>query len=362
MSNKQKINDAFANIDEALIESVARAPKERRRLERITAIAVCVAILLSFALGAFLMMRLTDRGDVSSNGWVVITSDKTSVKKQKKGLSGLQYTLCISYTPLQAMHSDLLGIEPERDVCAEMLGQWLLSAATFDYSQHFPLFAEEILNERIYPVFEAEGYDTQGAYEKIATVVADTVGFTHCRVEYSVKNVQNTEETLGSFCHLWAEYFDEIGINVQDITQVCEYTIEEIKIYYNDLFLIEFSLPTIAFYQIDGVWYASPEMLDDDISIDLIQATPGEKNGYYEARRAQGVVDRIENGYVVLMDTQYYLLTSDNMDISVGDYVEITYHSVGGRGLRVSDGVWCDFGAIASINVGEQPYLQDATN
>ncbi len=363
MSSKQTINEAFADIDDALIEFAANVPQKKRVLgKRLAVVAACAVILVSFLFGVLFMDRPTDQSDPESKyGWVVVASDHTLVKKQKKGLSGLQYTLCIDYMPLRTAHDDLLGIEPEKDVCAEMLGQWLLSVATFDYSQHFPLFAEEILKDRIYPVFEKEGYDAQGAYEKIATVVADTVGFTHCRVDYAVKHVENTEQTLQAFCDAWAGYFEKVGINIQDITQVCEYTIEEIKIYYNDLFLIEFDSPDIAFYQLGGVWYASPEMLDDDLSIDLIQATPGEMNGYYRPKRDAGVVERIENGYVVLSDTQYYLLPADEMEVSVGDYVEITYYSVGARGLRASDGAWCYLGVIASMEIGEQPPVWDET-
>ena len=351
MSNKQKLNDAFANINDALIESAARAPQSRHsRWERWGAVAVCVAIVLSFTFGVLLITKLTNsNSDPSERGWVVITSDNVSVEKRKNGLSGLQYTLCINYMPLQALHGDLLGIEPEQDECAEMLGQWLLSVVTFDYSQHFPLFADEILNDKIIPIFEKEGYDQPGAYEKMATVAADTVGFTHCRVEYAVKNVENSEQTLKTFLDQWGEYLTKLNVSVDDITQVCEYTIEEIKVYCNDLFWIGIDLPTIAFYQIDGVWYATPEMLDDDLSVDLLQSVPGEYHGYYKVRKARGVVERIENGYVVLEDTCYYLLRSETEEILPGDYVEIEYYSVGLEGYRKTDGVKCDLGVVASI-------------
>lgn len=355
MSNKQLINDAFSDIDEALIASAAQAPQGKRvSWQRWTAVAVCVAILLSFCM-VWIIQLIDQDGPISENGWIVVSSDKTSVRKNKNGLGGLQYTLCISYTPLQISYGDLLGIKPEQDVCAEMLGQWLLSAATCDYSQHFPLFSDEILRDRIYPAFEKEGYEIQDAYEKMATVVADTVGFTHCRVEYAVKNVENTEETLQAFKDEWKQYFEQVGIATDDITQVCKYTIEDIKIYYNDLFLIEFSSPMIVFYQIGGIWYASPEMLDDDLSIDLLQSDPGERNGFYKIKHTAGVVARIENEYVVLEDTSYYLLRSEEVKVSVGDSVEIAYYSVGLEGCRVTDGVCCNLGVIASIAKPDAP-------
>jgi hypothetical protein len=88
-------------------------------------------------------------------------------------------------------------------------------------------------------------------------------------------------------------------------------------------------------------------MLEDDLSLDLLQSDKESGEGYYELNSIFGQVEKIENGYAVLYSTDYFLIK--DADINVGDFVRITYYNMGLDAVRVSDGERCNINVIAKV-------------
>ncbi|MBR5797660.1 MAG: hypothetical protein IKY29_01770 [Clostridia bacterium] len=353
MSNKQKINDAFANIDEALIESVARAPRNKHtHLERLGAIAACAALLLSFALGAFFIAKVVnarDNGPVRSE-WVIVSGDKTSVEKKTTGTGGKQYVLRIDYTSV----ADVWDVKPAEDVCGELLGQWMISNVMADYPGHYSVFAEEFLKEYVYVDFSAMELSVEEGMQRLAAL-SETAGLTRCDLEYSVLQIQKSEDAaLQTYREEWREQFSAAGLEVDKIECVMEYVIGEIRFCLNDVFSIDVGeLPEILFYQYEGEWYAAPQMMD--IKHDYALHSDKEKqSGYYEVECTSGVVEEIYENYVRLQGSdRYYLMKEGIPSLSLGDTVEITHYVLFLECNRVSDHAVCHIYVARSITLME---------
>ena len=346
MSNKEQFNQAFSQIDDKLIEQAATAPKNQKVLwKRWGSLAVAISILICISIGAFHAKRQTHSSNVSKNGWETVYSGESSLKKTKTGINGFQYMLCIGYAPVETIYKNILSINPQDDIFSEMFGQWLVSQLAFDYEQHFALFDEEYLNKTLYRVFEQGGLTAAEANQKIAQVAADVIGFTDYRVEYTILDIKNTRELLQEYKDKYKTRFEKAELDVNRIEEVCEYTFEEVNIYYNDIFMNRSYISGIIFYKYNGEWYISPDMLEDDLSLDLLESDKASGEGYYELRYMSGQVEKIENGYAVLDSTNYFLIK--NADINVGDYVRIAYYCVNSSAIRVSDGEQCNINVIA---------------
>ena len=348
MSNKEQFNQAFSQIDDKLIEQAATAPKNQKVLwKRWGSLAVAISILICISIGAFHAKRQTHSSNVSKNGWETVYSGESSLKKTKTGINGFQYMLCIGYAPVETIYKNILSINPRDDIFSEMFGQWLVSQLAFDYEQHFALFDEEYLNKTLYRVFEKGGLTVAEANQKIAQIAADVVGFTDYRVEYTILDIKNTPELLQEYKDEYRTRFQKAELDVNRIEEVCEYTFEEVNIYFNDIFVNRSYISGIIFYKYNGEWYISPDMLEDDISLDLLQSDKESGEGYYELNSIFGQVEKIENGYAVLYSTDYFLIK--DADINVGDFVRITYYNMGLDAVRVSDGERCNINVIAKV-------------
>ena len=358
MNKKEQLNQAFSQIDDRLIEQAANVPKNKKTLLRKWgSLAVAVSILICISIGVFHTIHHMNSPDippidinpsvVSKNGWKTVYSDESSLKKTKTGSNEFQYTLCIDYAPVETLYENVLSISPREDALAEMFGQWMISQLAFDYQQHFLLFSEAFLNNTVYRDFENAGLTAEQANQKIAQVAADVIGFTDYRVEYTILDIKNTPELLQQYKDEYKTLFQEADLDIDTVEEVCEYTFEEVNIYFNEIFLNRTYVSNIVFYKYNGEWYISPEMLEDDLCIDLVLSEKGSNRGYYRSRYISGQVQNIENGYAVLGSENYFLIKDD--DIAVGDYVEITYYSVGLEAVRVSDGESCHIGVIAEV-------------
>ncbi len=353
MSNKQKLNDAFANINDVLIESAARAPQSKHsRWERWGAVAACAALLLSFTLGAFFITKMVneaDNGPVRSE-WVIVSVDKTSVEKKTTGTGGMQYVLRIDYTPV----ADLWNVQPAEDVCGELLGQWMISNVTADYPGHYSVFAEEFLKKHVYGDFSAMGLSVEQGMQHLASI-SETAGLTRCDLEYSIMEVIKSDAaSLQAYRDAWSEQFSAVGLEVDKIECVMEYVIGEIRFCMNDAFSINVGeLPDILFYQYEGEWYAAPQMMD--IKHDYaLQSDKEQQSGCYKVECTSGVVQEIYENYVRLQGSdQYYLMKEGIQTLSLGDTVEITYYTLFLECTRLSDNSECRIHVARSITLAE---------
>ena len=353
MSNKQKLNDAFANINDALIESAARAPQSKHsRWERWGAVAACAALLLSFTLGAFFIAKMVNEADNGSirSEWVIVSSDKTSVEKKTTGTGGMQYVLRIDYTPV----ADVWDVKPAEDVCGELLGQWMISNVTADYPGHYSVFAEEFLKEYVYVDFSAMGLSVEQGMQRLAAT-SETAGLTRCDLEYSVLQItQSDDAALQTYREEWREQFSLVGLEVDKIECVMEYVIGEIRFCLNDAFSINIGeLPDILFYQYEGEWYATPQMMDIEHGYAL-QSDKEQHSGCYEVECTSGVVEEIYENYVRLQGSNHYYLMKEGIpSLSVGDTVEIIHYQQFLDCNRLSDNAECHIYVARSVTLTE---------
>lgn len=365
MNKKEQLNTAFSKINDVLIDSAqaAPAPKNARYVKWIAAISAA-AILFCFGVGSFLVIsKLKQNASneyVSKYGWTLVSCENNLVKKEKTALNGLQFNLTIRYDNLIAYPEGFFDTPLEEDSCAEMLGQWITSLISSDYSQHFPLFSEAFLNDTVYPEFERIGFDTDTAYQKISQVAAEVMGFTKYSVDLSIQKIDKTSEALAIFQSEWSGSFNNVGLDAKQVEDYCLYTLGDTKIIFNDIFYLNandfLDFDSFAFYKYNGVWYASPEILDDDLSIDMLQSDKnenGDKQGYYREQYTNGTVSRIENEYLVLDDTNYFLIRSDITNVKEGDNIEVSYYGIGLVLNRIADHTQCEINVLSSVSVVE---------
>ena len=352
MVDKQRLNQAFSEIDDALIVA-AQEPPVRRRLLRghLASVVAAFVLIISLSIGVFTWVaHLADQppqeGEVSIHGWTTLQSDSLSVTKQKNGLSGLTYLLSIHYDKYQGEQTP----QPVADVRAEMLGQWLISMCTFDYSQHFPLFAEEFFQKQVYPEIEKLNMTKEQAYQKMADVAGDVMGFQNCRAEYQILNIESSPELLQEFKEMYTPNFASVGLDVNQIEEVCRYRLSDVTVVYSDMFYteVDFDPDSYLVYKYGDSWYLAPHLMDDDLSIDLLQSDKTD-DGYYRLHMATGEVTELENGYLVIGEAHYFLMNDEDADISVGDTVKVSYYSVGAQAKRLSDDVRCKIEKIVTV-------------
>jgi len=308
---------------------------------RLGAFMLCIAMLFSLSLYGC---------SKKEDGWQLVEENGSVITKKLTAPSEINHELVLNYDAVV----DIKDLSPAEDTRGEIIGQWISSIASCDYSLHFSLFSEEILRNTIYSEFEKLGYTPEQANEKIAQTVSETVGFSSIRLELSISEIKtNDPQAREQLISKRGSLFEQAGLNVSEFEEVTVYYFDKAIAYYNNTFHMdlchELELDDgIIIYKHEGSWYITPMLLDDDLSIDLIQAKKGADHGYYKEKYARGTIDAIENGYVRL-GNEYFLLRDNGTKLAVGDEVKITYYSVGMDLERISDDKECDIGVIASI-------------
>lgn len=350
MSNKQRINEAFANIDDALIESVAEVPQKQRVLwKRLAAVAACVAVLLCCTVGIYWAVMVGEVMDDSpiAGEWKVISTEYATVEKQKTDRGGRQYALRIDYSAIL----DLINVKPDEEICGEMLGQWIISNVTADYVQHYPLFHPKLLNDKVYADFAAMGLSLEQGLARLAAV-SETAGLRRCELQYSILNVNIIEgDGLKIYTDEWKQTFESAGMKIEKVDRIAKYEIGEIRFCLNDVFLIDVELPELLFYRYEGCWYASHHMLDASqrwaLESDHVRGT-----GCYHTASVSGVVQEICGEYVRLENSDVYYLIPDGAEMpSIGDSVEISYYTISLKCRRLSEQETCHVHVAQNIIV-----------
>lgn len=350
--NKQLLNDAFADIDGALITSAALPPPSKRvRWRGLATAAACTVLMLCCMFGIYRAVKVAQTKDDSpiAGEWVVVSTDGPTVEKRKTDAGGRQYALRIDYSAIL----DLIDVRPDEEICGELLGQWIISNATVDYAQYYPLFHPQLLNDKIYADFEALGLDVERGLARLSAA-GETAGLRRCELQYSILSADIIEgNDLKTYKDAWREVFESAGMQIDKIECVAKYEIGEIRFCLNDVFLIDVALPELLFYRYEGCWYASHSMLDDShyftLTSDRVLGT-----GCYRTASVGGVVQEICGDYVRLeADDAYYLVPAEGEKPSVGDTVEITYYTLFLKCRRLSGQQACRVHAAQEITFFE---------
>ncbi|MBQ8817081.1 MAG: hypothetical protein IJZ83_00730 [Clostridia bacterium] len=363
-NGKNKINEAFGNVDSVFIESTLSYQKRgKNRAFRIIAFVACVALALSIIpIGMIIAnkkevntdfietQQFTDAenerftvGDISDLGWEVILFDGLNVQKQKTGVIGAKYVLDINYGEREIFSK----CNSDADICAELLGQWIVSLFCFDYDLHFSLFPEQLLADYVYVEFAEEGMTKEQALNKITQVASDVIPLENVKIQYSIKQAYiNDSSVTQEFIEKERSVFERIGMDVNKIEGVIKFTIEDAAACFDELWVYEDEYfdygEDYIFYKYDGRWYAERHLLDDDLSIDFLKAEEENNHGYYKIYKCEGKITDITNGYICLHDNRYFRIAENEIqDFSIGDNVKIQYYNVLAYVKRISDGKRC---------------------
>lgn len=351
MKNPKNLNTTNPYINESSTFFEKRSYRHKNtHWIKLTTLIITVSLITCSVLGIFSGCAAKP----TSGEWATVRSEGDIVEKQKTSSDGSQYSVCINYSN----YNGALPANRENDICAEMLGQHIISLTAFDYSLHFPLFADEILSKYIYEEFQELGYTPDEGVKKISQVVKDTLHITKNSIEYYILDIKNSPETLQNFKDEHSHLFEVIGLDINKIEEVAEYVVkEEVKVCWNDIFLISAHFEDCKLYKYEGKWYLSPHMLDNDFSMDFVCSNREENSGYYEEKHAQGLVISNENGYLVIdksnsksgSDIYYFWIGDAYTDVLSGDFVKVKYYSVGMSGKTISDGANISIGVAVTV-------------
>lgn len=359
MKNREKLVDAFHDIDDQYVEESKNPPKKMVLGVRLWAAVACFAVIVAaMPIAMFYFNRKEsletspDPTDyISPLGWRLDSYENGLLQKSME-TDRIRYVLQADCTQL----TNLEQLEPENDACMEAFAQLYLSLFSFDYALHFPLFQEEVKEDYLYWEFNGEGVTEEDAVQKISEVTEDLIPLSNGRFSFSFLNIRTDDEDVrNKFFEKYDVLFENCGLDLNRVETVVQYSLGNLKIYYNDRFYLEpdEEYTTCMLYQYDGIWYAEPSFLDDDLSVDLLQSDPKDENdSYYKIRREYGEITEIDGRYICLNDTNYYAVTDETLlrNIKVGDVVQLEHYALQVEGLfRVFDHKECTFGGVVRI-------------
>ena len=337
------LNNAFGEIDDRFILSAQNPPKSKKRIW-LGSIAAALCVLL------VLIPFVALRGAFLQGGWEQVFYENDTLQKKKTSPNG---TLCLMTVNLDRF-SGQTEYGPAEDVCLEMFGQWLFSWGSFDYSLQFSLFPEELLESYVYKEFEKAGYTKEEGMEKISQTASELFPFRKVEIQYTVTAIKRDDPELTR------RFFQRInlekaGIDPDEVTSVLHYSFEQIRLCY-DGFLSSGNIfddelgSGVYFYEYKGNWYLAPNMLEDDMSIDLLYADKEKPSTYYETKKLRGTITSIENGYICINDSFYFFADEELTEgYQVGDSVTVRYYNAVYSMERIEDGNKCKIARAVSI-------------
>lgn len=219
----------------------------------------------------------------------------------------------------------------------KLIGQWFYSVYTLHYDQHFPLFADEALEIYVLPQFAKAGKTYTEGVAKIIHTAEETAFFQSLSLYLSlIRNEalegSNREEYLRQF----ALYHPD-SINTDEISAVRKIQIaEDVEAVLDGRFQIASeNIPKEFYcYEYRGRWYLdTQDCLEDDLSMDLLEADP-ESSPYYKTRTITGVITDRDEEYLYVDGLAILIhglkLPPDLLDNST---VTVTYHGLGAKFL-----------------------------
>ncbi len=374
--NNEKLNDAFGEVDSRFITATQTPPIGKKRMRiRLIAAAICLFVLFASVFAALLLQRpphsdtessadeSTDSTEYSALGWELVSFEKGTLNKKKIGNQNALYTLAVKCNK----SADASEPDPAEDVCSEIFGQWLFSYCTFDYSLQFSLFPEELLSIYVYKEFEKAGLSIDDATQKISDTAADLFYIRNADIAYTIKDftLNDPQKRARFFEGMGVNELVKGGLDADKITDVAHFYAEDIVVIFNEQFQADWGFEDefgsgIYFYQYEGEWFLAPNMLEDDMSIDLLHADKNKKDDTFFDRKTDiGTIKKIENGYLYLEDTHrsncYFYADPDQIKgFAVGDAVEITYFSGLAFGMyNLSDDTLYDICPLVEITLHE---------
>ena len=358
--NKEKLNDAFADIESKFILSTANPPICKRGLLRYVAIVACLTIVIAAIPISMLIARelkeeqppfdsVIDLGnDNTSNtespiissylDWSVLSANDSAVSKKKTGSQGTQYTFCANVSQVQ--NTD---IDARSYICTDMFGQWATSMSMYDCEMHYDLFDKAFFTEYLCTEFDWYGFSIDQAAEVITRKAAELIPFSRVSVDFVISDIiADSSSVRSEFIEEQDHYFEKAGLNIELVDEIVKYCFDSVMVCYDEAFyydmVYDYSVSEMFFYRCGDEWYIAPQNLEDDISIDVLHANKEENTGYFEIDTLVGIVQGIENGCIFIENTgrikKCFVVSTDISHISVGDRVEIKHYTAISSGLK----------------------------
>ena len=299
--------------------------------------------------------------------WTATSNQNSNVRYHSWGKNGVEMDLEGSVLTPEALPDAL--VSPEDQAVLELLSQWTFSVMALDYAAHFPLFHEQVVEDRFISQITASGFSYDRAISRIRESTSALFPIRHLTLNAVLtENHPLTGDDLES-------YRQKLADGVPDparITAVRRVTFTGMLILNHELIfgLTEAGVGELICYEYDGVLYLDHGLMDDDLSVDLLQSDPTSDKGYFKTKTATCTVTTVavQNGYLLTEEGNIFLTDvvevyaqTDNgkwervstLDIPEGGSVTVTYYSFALEGLAVMgrDGVF-DLACARTIRIG----------
>ncbi len=210
-----------------------------------------------------------------------------------------------------------------------LLAQNYLSQATLDYASHFASFQLSFVADRVLSqVSDLVGQNnviTEDDYEKVtvglAEIASRKLAFDSVDMNITICKAYSLGQDVPS--RLEAS-LTKVGLDAERISEVY-YFVAEGGLTINDSFHTSLDMMEVYMYRFDNrEWSLDPELLDDDLSVDLIQSCLfSSGNTYFETTTVTGTVTEILGDYLFMEDMAFFIGGLDMPAVSVGDTVLI---------------------------------------
>ncbi|MBQ8164802.1 MAG: hypothetical protein IJZ94_03195 [Clostridia bacterium] len=297
---------------------------------------------------------------ISDSVWELVSHDESVLEKKMIVNNGRLYSFSADYSNV---YGDA-NVESLNEECMTILAQWALSALTFDFSLHVPLFQKELIEEEIYTVFADEGFSPEDGIKKISNDAYELFPYETVRIEYKISEVKYNDNNVIEELINYNGFFEKFGLDINKLSDVIEYTIADSRIIFDDFLYYSFFTDGDGFdgdviiYKYDGKWYLHFSNLDNDLSIDILQSEKEKNDGFFTSDSTCGKITSIDKDYICLDEKKYFSVKNYNSDInvSVGDFVEIQHYQQTMQFNKLSDDTECTFDVAISIEKKECYY------
>lgn len=261
-----------------------------------------------------------------SEKWQFDYTDKPAslaLRASGSGTLGQKIDLCLTRSPSET------GRE-ECELFTVLYGQWCYSIVFFDAESQFALFPPEIVASQFTAQITPRGLTYEQALANIAENARILLPFRDVAISFSMTECRPLTPEEEEIWHVTGldSRFGKAGLDPERITdsRLCEFLISEIRI--GDDLKVVIGTPEpmrLYFYCYDGVWYPSPEKIEDDLTVDFALADPENKHGFYLDADGSGQVEWIRGPYARVGDSVVYMDEATvRGDFAVGDTVAFT--------------------------------------
>lgn len=253
---------------------------------------------------------------------------------------------------VEGMGKDSTLTEDEKEVLS-ILSIYMTSTLAFDYRSHFSLFPYEFVKTDFLDQInqKANRYTFEEAMNKIDRAAHDLMPFDTLTAEYEMRRVPASID-------VFLEYYDLCGLDPNKVSQVMCLSPISSSMTANGIYdLGPIGYDVFWFFKYDGTWYPGPSLMDDDMSVDLVQSDPDNTQQYwYKISVITGTVEDIRNGYLYLSEELSMAFCIRNVpsakDYSPGDQVILRYYAIEYTSKDLSTGHTTGLNSVVDI----QPY------